>query len=556
MFEVTPRTIDTAFSQVRPPLEQDGYIAAPAQSGTPPQPPPRLPDTAERPPGTSPTTVLIFYGSRAARSGFCLRSAGYRRTSGPAATGCMLTSTAARWPSDSPRGTRSLACPPPPDPSHHAAILSQNSPGHPPAPSTLVPRAARSIDPDPEVTVAMSIPESKDVTIVNVCSGKVLQASGPGDGSVVGQSWYCDDRDAAQRWRLIPVHGLEHQYLIANADNSMVLEVLEESHEDGARILLRADRSGAHKRWRLILVSDDEYAIINVNSGKALDVYDASHDDDATIAQFKYWHGPQQRWRLATPDASTTTRAIMTMVRDEHVFLPIWLRYYSKFFQAENIYVLDHHSTDGSTDGDGFVRIPISQPTYGVAWQNETVQRYQHELIDQYDVVLSTDADEIVAPDPRHQNLGEYIDHFDQDFVTCRGYEVLHMKNDEAPYDQSRPILTQRSTWYHNPLYSKSLLARVPMLWNVGFHERMDRRTNSDPHLYLIHLHRIDYDICLARHRVHSNFPQEQEDIDKEWGYQTRITDPLEFANWFYHDSCTSFPIQPQKIPSQWRNLV
>jgi hypothetical protein len=32
VFEVTPRTIGTAFRQVRPLLEQDGYIAAPAQS--------------------------------------------------------------------------------------------------------------------------------------------------------------------------------------------------------------------------------------------------------------------------------------------------------------------------------------------------------------------------------------------------------------------------------------------------------------------------------------------------------------------------------------------
>lgn len=44
-----------------------------------------------------------------------------RHTSGPAATGCTLTSTAARWPSDSPLGTRSSACPPPLDPGHHAA---------------------------------------------------------------------------------------------------------------------------------------------------------------------------------------------------------------------------------------------------------------------------------------------------------------------------------------------------------------------------------------------------------------------------------------------------
>jgi putative transposase len=74
---------------------------------------------------------------RAVRSGFCPRSAGYRRTSGPAATGCMLTSTAARWPSDSPLGTRSSACPPPPYPGHHAATSWTEQPRSPPSPVNL-----------------------------------------------------------------------------------------------------------------------------------------------------------------------------------------------------------------------------------------------------------------------------------------------------------------------------------------------------------------------------------------------------------------------------------
>ena len=69
--------------------------------------PPRLRDTAERPPGTSPTTVLIFYGFPVARNGFCPRSAGYHRTSGPVVTCSTPKSTAARWPTASVSGTTS-----------------------------------------------------------------------------------------------------------------------------------------------------------------------------------------------------------------------------------------------------------------------------------------------------------------------------------------------------------------------------------------------------------------------------------------------------------------
>src|SRR5436190_17272313 len=48
-------------------------------------------------------------------------------------------------------------------------------------------------------------------------------------------------------------------------------------------------------------------------------------------------------------------RAALTMVQNEAVFLPIWLRYYSRFFGPDDLYVLDHDTSDGSTDRDGFV---------------------------------------------------------------------------------------------------------------------------------------------------------------------------------------------------------
>ena len=42
-------------------------------------------------------------------------------------------------------------------------------------------------------------------------------------------------------------------------------------------------------------------------------------------------------------------RAVITIVHNEPVFLPIWLAYYSRFFAPDEIYVFDHESTDGST---------------------------------------------------------------------------------------------------------------------------------------------------------------------------------------------------------------
>ncbi|MGH3975237.1 MAG: hypothetical protein ACRDS9_18195, partial [Pseudonocardiaceae bacterium] len=223
---------------------------------------------------------------------------------------------------------------------------------------------------------------------------------------------------------------------------------------------------------------------------------------------------------------------------------------------AQDMYVLDHQSTDGSTEGDGFTRITVSHPEFGTGWQRDTMQHYQHELVGHYDVVLCTDVDEIVAPDPRLGDLGAYIDRFNQDFITCRGYEVLHQKDHEPPFNPTKSILGQRSTWCANPSYSKSLLASVPMLWHGGFHKLVDGRRNDDQNLYLIHLHRMDYDLCLARHQDRVRFPLAQIDRDQSWGYQNQITNPAEFSSWFFHDSCGPAPICPQPIPRWWRDLV
>lgn len=247
----------------------------------------------------------------------------------------------------------------------------------------------------------------------------------------------------------------------------------------------------------------------------------------------------------------------MTIVHNEPVFLSIWLRYYSRFFAPSDIYVLDHDTTDGSTAGGGFVRIPVSHDSVDHVWMVETVQALQHELLERYDVVLVTDVDEMIAPDPRKATLGEYIAAFDADFVNCQGYELVHVRETEPPYDPSRPILDQRGFWWDNDYYSKPLLARVPMNWIPGFHSRTDRQTNPDPDLYLIHLHRLDYDICKQRHRERRKQQWNQLDLDEGWAMHNRFVDDELFSRWFYTSMFEPgnpvFPRAP--IPPYWRGL-
>lgn len=260
-------------------------------------------------------------------------------------------------------------------------------------------------------------------------------------------------------------------------------------------------------------------------------------------------HGPSAPQRSAP-----RSRAIITMVYNESVFLPIWLGYYGRFFAPQDIYVLDNDSTDGSSAREGFVRIPAQRDGVDAVWTLETIQALQHELIARYDVVLVTDVDEIVVPVPHLGTLGDYLDRFDEEWVNCLGYELLHIKDREPRLERGRPILSQRHHWFPNGAYDKAAVTTVPMVWRPGFHGRADFQYKMDPDLRLVHLHRMDYDVCLQRHRSRQDRRWADLDEQNRWAVHNRITDEAEFGRWFYEDSC--FPgleIKLEEVAPAWR---
>jgi hypothetical protein len=249
-------------------------------------------------------------------------------------------------------------------------------------------------------------------------------------------------------------------------------------------------------------------------------------------------------------------RAIITMVRNEPVFLPIWLGYYSRFFAAQDVYVIDNDTTDGSTDRSGFVRIPAEHDRVDAVWTLETIQQLQHDLIADYDIVLVTDVDELIVPTPGLGSLGDYLDRFDEEWVNCLGYELLHRRDREPPLDLARPVMTQRRYWFPNGAYDKAALTTAPLVWRPGFHGRADFHYNLDPDLRLIHLHRMDYDICRARHELRRRRSWNDHDVAEGWAEHNRITDEQEFARWFYEDSNTTWSeVQIEAIPPDWRSV-
>jgi Glycosyl transferase family 2 len=254
--------------------------------------------------------------------------------------------------------------------------------------------------------------------------------------------------------------------------------------------------------------------------------------------------------------------ALLTVARDEGEFLTLWVRYYRQFFAPEDIYVCQHMAGEDSrvwqiTQRPDCKEIPVYHPTVDWGWHAAMLQYMQHYLLHLYDMVLVTDVDEIVAPDPRTGTLGDYLARFEADYVHCRGYEVLHLRDREPPLDFSQPILTQRDYWYANPIYSKPLLARIPLEWYGGMRLLgSGRDTQEDPSLVLLHLHRVDYDTCLARHQHRAAQAWDETNIREGYGYQNRIAEPEAFAQWFYGNSCGNVPIAVKRIPAYWKGVI
>jgi hypothetical protein len=136
---------------------------------------------------------------------------------------------------------------------------------------------------------------------------------------------------------------------------------------------------------------------------------------------------------------------------------------------------------------------------------------------------------------------------------------VLHLKDREPEIDPDRPVLAQRGHWFPNPGYGKPLLARIPMRWEPGFHIRADGRIERDESLYMIHLHRMDFEVSYQRLEHHRERSYCDDDIRTGRGRQNRPASRTEFEDWFYRDSCFEefgVRVEPEPIPEIWKEVV
>lgn len=241
--------------------------------------------------------------------------------------------------------------------------------------------------------------------------------------------------------------------------------------------------------------------------------------------------------------------AVFVMVKDEGYFLPKWLEYYKQFFKPEDIYILDHQSSDGSTDN---LDVNVIKVTNDVAvdhtWIVNTIQKQQRKLLENYRCVLFAESDEIVYSP--YQPLNEYISKFlegSDEYVTCIGHEMMQNLEKESPLKDSDPIMPNRNYWFRHPLYDKTLLSKIPLNWAWGFHSQ--DKPNVHRGLFLLHLHRHDFEMMLKRHEMRVAKWKIKDDGNSS--YQFKISQRDELLKYFF-EQCK----EPTQIPPEHKVAI
>ena len=194
--------------------------------------------------------------------------------------------------------------------------------------------------------------------------------------------------------------------------------------------------------------------------------------------------------------------AVVTMFYNERVMLPLWLKHYAKQVGAENCYIIDHGSDDGSTKNIGVNIVRLPRTPLDEWARAHTVRDFCAALFIGFQHVLYADADELVLPDPDvADTLGLYMTAREHpQILDLFGVDVVHVDG-ESEIDLARPISQQRR--YVRPI---STLCKATMIserldWHIGFHCLIKNHRPVMRDLFLFHLAHCDDDILLNRQK-------------------------------------------------------
>ncbi|MGF9759449.1 glycosyltransferase family 2 protein [Microvirga sp. 0TCS3.31] len=213
--------------------------------------------------------------------------------------------------------------------------------------------------------------------------------------------------------------------------------------------------------------------------------------------------------------------AAITMVYNERLKLPLWLRHYAREVGIDSCYVVDHGSTDGSTanlGGANIIRLPRSPQNNEL--RTKFIGELTNSLLKYYDYVLYTDCDELLVADPRkYAGLKDYCTRVRPEYTTSIGLDVLHKTDVEGDLDPQNLISLQRSYVHYSSAMNKPNLTSTEVVWSPGFHSRQTPAVFND--IFLFHLRYVDLGHTLDRLAITRSMDWMRADA----GAHQRVTD-------------------------------
>ena len=208
----------------------------------------------------------------------------------------------------------------------------------------------------------------------------------------------------------------------------------------------------------------------------------------------------------------------ITFAYNEAFFLPRWVAYYGAQLGPENLFVVDHGSTDLSMQGLGKVNIiRVPRDTYDEVQRVFAASDLHACLLHYYDAGFVADCDEFLVADPRiYRDLRDFAARAPKGALTSVGLELFHDRQHEPEFNSNLPILAQRNLVLFDSWMCKRSFASTPLRFGGGFHTS-DQPVRFADDLYLIHLKNFDYKFRVARQRITSAWSYKG-----DWGEHAR----------------------------------
>jgi hypothetical protein len=188
------------------------------------------------------------------------------------------------------------------------------------------------------------------------------------------------------------------------------------------------------------------------------------------------------------------------------------VKYYSRFTDRRNLYVITHGRQDYAHDiaaGCNIIEVNRRAPYRAMDSDRfHLVNHFCSGLNYMVDWVIYNDVDELLVLDPdMGTDLVGYLEALDtrRQVVSALGVEIIHRVDLESDYDPSRDMLAQRRFVRLNAWYCKPCVTSIPLRWGPDGHGSEHGTYTLSDDLYLFHLKWFDQKFHMDRHQDRLN---------------------------------------------------